>query len=104
MKAPVVKDGVEEEPYPPSTVKKLLLEILKSETLSFSGHAYEEMAKDKLDEVDIVNVLRGGTARAGEFRDGTWRYQVHTSFICGVVAFRAESHAVVVTAWRIKKK
>ena len=90
------------EPLPPSTVKRLLIAILASGTLSFTKHAYEEMAKDKLTEVDVRNTLRGGAVSAGELVSGTWRYRVETRLIAAVVAFRSETHAVVVTAWRNK--
>jgi hypothetical protein len=59
------------------------------------------MAKDKLVEIDIVNVLRGGAVSPGEWANGSWRYQVRTSRMVAVVAFRSESMLVVVTAWRL---
>jgi hypothetical protein len=52
--------------------------------------------------VDIVNVLRGGTVLPGEFERGSWRYQVLTSRIFAVIAFRSSEELVVVTAWRIR--
>ncbi len=89
------------EPLSASQVKKLLIAILQTGTLSFTGHAYEEMAHDDLTEVDVRNTLRGGVARAGELRNGTYRYQVATNRIAVVVGFRSEVWAVVVTAWRL---
>ncbi|HSK02682.1 MAG TPA: DUF4258 domain-containing protein [Kofleriaceae bacterium] len=71
-------------------------------TLSFSKHAYEEMAKDDLTEVDVRNTLRAGVARPGELEKGSWRYRVETSRLVAVIAFRSETHAVVVTAWRLR--
>lgn len=88
------------EPLPPSTVKRLLVAIFATGTLSFTKHAQEEMAKDNLTEIDVRNTLRGGTARPGELVSGTWRYRVETARMAAVVAFRSETHAVVVTAWR----
>lgn len=90
------------EPYPPSTVKKLLVAILKDGVLAFTNHAYEEMAKDNLTEVDVRNTLRGGTPQAGEYVSDSWRYRVTTFRVAVVVAFRSTVHAVVVTAWRTK--
>lgn len=90
------------EPLPPSSVKRLLVAILARGVLSFTKHAYEEMANDKLTEIDVRNTLRGGKARSGEMERGTWRYRVETSRMAAVVAFRSESHAVVVTTWRFK--
>jgi hypothetical protein len=90
------------EPLTPNTVRRLLVGILKSGTLAFSKHVYEEMAKDKLTEVDVRNTLRGGAPRPGELEKGTWRYRVETPRMTAVVTFRSETHAVVVTAWRSK--
>jgi hypothetical protein len=59
------------------------------------------MAQDKLTEVDVVNVLRGGhITEPAEEVNGTWRYRVHTNLIWVVVAFRSETELVVVTVWR----
>lgn len=90
------------EPLPPATVKRLLIALLATGTLSFTKHAYEEMAKDNLTEIDVRNTLRGGTARPGELVSETWRYRVETSRMAAVVAFRSATHAVAVTAWRTK--
>ena len=90
------------EPLPPSTVKRLLVVILARGFLAFTKHAYEEMAQDNLTEIDVRNTLRAGTAIPGELERGTYRYRVSTSRMAAVVAFRSESHAVVVTAWRAK--
>lgn len=90
------------EPLPPAAVKKLIAAILASGTLAFSRHAYEEMAKDDLTEVDVRNTLRGGVARPGELEKGSWRYRVETSRMVAVITFRSENHAVVVTAWRLR--
>jgi Domain of unknown function (DUF4258) len=92
------------EPIPPATVKRLLVAILAEGILSFTKHAYEEMAKDNLTEIDVRNTLKGGTARAGELVSGTWRYRVETSRMVAVIAFRSAAHAVVVTAWRFTTK
>lgn len=92
------------EPFDAPTAKALILAILQSGTVTFTGHAEKEMAKDGLFRVDAVNVLRGGliTEPAEQVR-GTWRYRVRTSRIVVVVAFRGKAELVVVTAWRIKR-
>ena len=92
-----------QEPLSTGEVKKLLVAILADGTLSFTAHAYEEMANDHLTEVDIVNTLRGGRPRPGELVSGTYRYRMETSRIAAVVAFRRETWAVVITAWRFKR-
>jgi hypothetical protein len=83
--------------------RKLLREILASETLTFSGHAQKEMAKDKLTSQDVVNVLRAGVVEPSEFENGSWRHRVKTNTICVVVVLVSEEEAVVVTAWRIRR-
>lgn len=90
------------EPLPSSSVKRLLVKILSTGLLAFTKHAQEEIAKDNLTEVDIRNTLRAGTARPGELECGTYRYRVMTTRIAAVVAFRSDTHAVVVTAWRLR--
>lgn len=79
------------EPLPPATVKRLLVALLAAGLLSFTKHAYEEMAKDNLTEIDVRNTLRGGTVRPGELVN-----------MAAVVTFRSATHAIVVTAWRFK--
>jgi hypothetical protein len=86
----------------PSRVKQLIREALVSGTVSFSMHALRELAKDDLTTVDCTNILRGGVFEPGEMERGTWRYRVRTARMSAVVAFRSESHVVVVTAWREK--
>jgi hypothetical protein len=90
------------EPVPPATVKRLLVALLAAGILSVTRHAYEEMAKDNLTEIDVRNTLKGGVVRPGELVSGTWRYRVETSRMAVVVTFRSATHAVVVTAWRFK--
>ena len=90
------------EPLPSATVKRLLVAILADGILAFSQHAYEEMAKDDLTEIDVRNTLKGGTARPGELISGTWRYRMETNRMAAVVTFRAATYAVVVTAWRFR--
>lgn len=89
----------------PTDARKLIRTIIASKTdrVSISGHALDEMEKDELILPDINNVLRGGTVDPAEFVSGTWRYRVHTTKICAVVAFRSETHLRIVTAWRKKK-
>lgn len=90
------------EPFSSTTVKRLLLEIFATGVISFTKHAYEEMAKDNLTEVDVRNTLKGGSPCPGELVSGTWRYRVETQRIAAVVAFRSTTHAVAITAWRFK--
>ncbi len=63
-----------------NAARKRISTILKSGQFTLSRHAREEMEKDDLTEVDVVNVLRGGhiTEPAEEVK-GTWRYRVHTN-------------------------
>ena len=91
-------------PLSNAKAKTLIVEILATGTLSFSPHAYDEMANDKLDELDVRNTLRGGFCRFCELRNGSYRYRFETYQQGVVVAFRSEKAAVVVTAFRLKKR
>lgn len=83
--------------------RKLLRAILASGTLTYSGHAKNEMAEDKLTTQDVANVLRAGVVEPSEFERGSWRHRVKTTAICAVVVLVSEQEAVVVTAWRIRR-
>jgi hypothetical protein len=92
------------EPLAPAKLKALLVAALADGELAFTQHAYEEMAKDNLSELDVRNVLRGGAARSGELVQGTYRYRIETARLAVVVAVRGATAVVVVTAWRSKEK
>ena len=83
--------------------RKLLREILASGTLTYSGHAKIEMAKDRLTTQDAVNVLRAGMVEPSEFERGSWRHRVKTGTMCVVVVLVSVGEAVVVTACRIRR-
>jgi len=61
---------------------------------------YEEMDNDNLTEQDVRNSLWAGRPDGCDFERRTWRYRMRTAWIVVVVAFRSETQAVVVTAWR----
>jgi len=91
---------VQSEPLSPSEAKRCILEILQTGTVSFSTHARQEMAKDKLTAVEVVQVLRSGVVEAPEWEHGSWRYRVHAGRVTVVIVFRSAQALVVVTAWR----
>jgi hypothetical protein len=95
--------SIVDEPLDNAKAKKLVREILTTGTLSFSRHAYVEMAKDGMLEIDVKNTLRAGQCVVSEFENSSWRYRFETSRFAVVVAFRAEDHAIVVTAWKFKR-
>jgi hypothetical protein len=90
------------------TEARRLLTRLYLVSLGFSGHARREMEKDDVTEPDVTNVVRCGRIHEeAEFENGSWRYRVHTSRFCVVVAFRGLDEedesargVVVVTVWR----
>jgi Domain of unknown function (DUF4258) len=91
------------EPFPANVVRQHILAALSPRGhLFFSKHAMEEMQKDELLKRDVRNVLRSGIINAGEKERGSYRYRVHTSKGCAVVAVRSETEVVVVTAWRFR--
>ncbi len=90
------------EPLSPPEAKKLLASILEEGAVAFSKHARQEMAADSLNDQDVLNVLRGGVVEPAELVNDSWRYRVRTSRMFVVVAFRSETEARIVTAWRLK--
>ena len=91
-------------PLHPTAAKRMIGKILRDGVLAFSDHAYVEMANDDLDELDVRNTLRGGWCKFSEERVASWRYRFETYQQGAVIAFRSELSAVVVTAFRLKKK
>lgn len=87
-------------PLTPPQVRLLIQGVLNEGDLEFSAHALQEMKKDGLSELDIVNVLRGSWPEPGEYEHGSWRYRISTQQITVVISFRDDSWLVVVTAWR----
>ncbi len=90
------------EPFALHYARQLIHRILPVGKVGFSTHALQEMAKDHLTTIDCTNVLRGGVVEPPELRAGTWRYRVRAASIYVVIAFRSDTHLVVVTAWRIR--
>ena len=74
--------------------------------LSFSEHACDELEKDDMDMMDVMNVLRCGQridAPEPHPNTGAWNYRVHTHKMCVVVEFVSETHVRIVTGWRREK-
>ncbi len=90
------------EPLNPVDVKRVVREIVQSGSVTFSGHALQELAKDDLETTDVLNMLAGGVVEPGELENGSWRYRIRTGRMCVVIAFRSETELRVVTAWRLK--
>jgi hypothetical protein len=89
-----------EEPLDFVAAKALIRSILESGDFRVTDHAFKEMDKDGMTEIDVVNVLRGGVVEGCDFERASWRYRVRTPRFIVVVSFRSESALVVVTAWR----
>ena len=83
--------------------KALAREIFESGFVEVSAHAIDEMRKDGLETVDCVNLVRAGVFEPAEYVNREWRYRVHTSRMCIVIAFRSAARLRIVTAWRIKR-
>lgn len=91
------------KPLSPPEAKALARDIVETGDVAFSRHARDEMAKDDLQSVDCLNLLRAGIYMPAEHINGEWRYQVETTRICVVVVFASETRLRVVTAWRFKR-
>ena len=90
-------------PQDPVVARKLIHGIVDAGQVAYSKHALEEMQKDRLTPVDVVNVLRGGAVAPAEFENGSWRYRVWTQRMSVVVVIRSAIELKVVTAWKEKK-
>jgi hypothetical protein len=91
-----------QEPLDEAGLKRLIREIVKTGTVTFTGHSREEMAADDLGEVDVLNVLRAGWLQFSEPSGTAWRYRMRTQRIWVVITLRSENELVVVTVWRKK--
>lgn len=93
------------EPISPPAAKALILDILANGEVTFSNHALDEMGREDPDitEEEAFAVLRGGIVEPAEFRSGSWRYRVRAMGVYVVIAFRSETRAKVVTAWRVRR-
>lgn len=85
--------------------RKLVAQIVNRNPVKiiFSRHALEEILKDNLTTVDVLNILKSPDARVnkeGEYESGSWRYRLETAKIVVVIAFVSATSLVVVTAWR----
>ena len=93
------------EPLPPTEAKKAVRAILESAgTIIYTGHARRRMAKRRVSEVDVVNVLRGGWCEPAEWENGGWRHRVCTQRIhVGVEIEVDENELTVVTVIRVER-
>jgi hypothetical protein len=89
--------------------KRLIRQLMQAGKFYLTPHARTERDKDKLGDVDIVDVLRAGMVSEAEHENGEWRHQVRTQRITVVVAFEPapdeaedenDVELVVVTVWR----
>jgi len=90
------------EPLTSDQTKKLLVAILVSGVVQFTGHARREMAGDGITEDEVIGVLRGGVVEPAEFENDRWRCRVRRTKTYVVVQFASSTKTLVVTAWRKK--
>ena len=91
---------MKDEPFSPNQTRDLCRNIIEKGGVKFSNHALEQMRTRDLSQLDCTNVLRAGHADQAEPHGSNWRYQIHTTRMCVVVAFQSENRLTVVTAWR----
>ncbi len=91
-----------EQPLAAVDARKLAKAIIATGNVVFVTHAEQEMAKDSLTTIDVINVLRGGAYSEAEWENGAWRHQAYTQRIVVVIEFENESELTVITAWRKK--
>jgi hypothetical protein len=88
------------EPLRPHEAKPLARQILEDGIFTVSPHARDECQKDRLTDVDLVNVIRAGVYEEAEFENSSWRYRIRTARMLVVIRFESETELEVVTAWR----
>jgi hypothetical protein len=86
-----------DQPLLAAAARRLAKEIIEAGSVGFTKHAEDEMAKDKLASVDVINVLRGGVYAEAEWENAGWRHQVFTQRITVVIESESE---LTITAWR----
>ena len=102
-------------PLRETDARRLLRRLLVEGIFVVSPHARDQMRKDNLTDVDVVNTLRGGVVQPAEWENGSGRYRGLTQRMAAVAAFEpdveavpadeddvSEMELVVVTAWRQK--
>jgi hypothetical protein len=90
-----------DQPLEPMQAHKLMRRILAEGTYELSAHAEKELAKDRMNNIDAVNVIRAGVVEPPEWENGEWRYRVRTSKMYVVVAFNSDTELAIVTGWRL---
>lgn len=89
------------EPYRALEAKKLLRQILRSGTVTYSQpHAVQRLKERSLTTLDCENVMRAGVVDEAEFEDGAWRHRVRTNKMVVVIQFLSEEEVLILTAWR----
>jgi hypothetical protein len=97
------------EPLDTVSARTAVRRIVKVGTVTFTNpHSRDAMKDDGLEQIDILNVLRGGWVEDAEWENGAWRYKVRTQRIVAVIEFEYDDDAaaeradelVVVTVWR----
>jgi hypothetical protein len=96
-----------EDPLNYRRVMRRIKGLLEEGTLIIGAHAREEMAKDDLDDTDVLNVIRTGTIRPNSHSrpKGRWRYVVEgTTVDAGRAACVVEVNGglIVVTVFALK--
>ena len=82
-----------------AVARKLARQIIETGSVGFTRHAEQEMAKDQLASLDVINVLRGGVYAEAEWENAGWRHRVFTQRIAVVIEFESEAE-LTITAWR----
>lgn len=99
-----------EQPLDVTRARSVIRRIIKEGTVTFvNPHALDAMRDDDLQQIDVLNVLRGGWVEAPEWENGAWRYKVCTQRITVVIEFECDqaraseeiNELVVVTVWRV---
>ena len=85
----------------PDAARERIRSIVATGTVTFTRHALEELAKDRMTTVDATNVLQGGAVTLDtQTARGEWTYHVRTAQMTVVVTLASNRELRVITAWR----
>jgi hypothetical protein len=84
--------------------RKIIRDAAVANRVLYTSHARKRMAERKLDDRDVIRVLRSGVVGEGG-RDEAyerWTYPVTVSWATVRVGFTPDRKTVIVTVWRNK--
>ena len=89
-----------DEPLDLVQAKQIARFIIDEGTYVVSKHVSHRMKERGIDQIDCINVIRGGYCSAAETEGSRWRYRFETQRLVTIIEFLDENSLVVVMSWR----